>query len=299
MRRHGTITADLLDSASCAPSGDQSLMAATCLESLSIAGSQHAHRATSNGPRKHSRHSKSEVSPKGAAKARAAGLARSQTWASQWLALGASDEDSDSGVAYSQSQPSAYQATAQATLHLHPGVHGPARQPPPATSPLTPIVEVPNTAETPAQDSSAQGLDATSPGMPICFAAADTGAELNGSKPSDGLAALEDVSAAGTTAALQEAEVASGSERLLANRPRTAGGCFQSGALQQWQLDFRRLHSARPGSGGSPTARSALLHPDPKVSLLEHGASQSWLSTCALQQQTNAFQAKPMQHKKH
>ncbi len=38
-------------------------------------------------------------------------------------------------------------------------------------------------------------------------------------------------------------------------RPWTAPDSLLNAATLPWVLDVRRLHSARPGSGGSPTAR--------------------------------------------
>ncbi|KAL3131011.1 hypothetical protein ABBQ38_000334 [Trebouxia sp. C0009 RCD-2024] len=61
------------------------------------------------------------------------------------------------------------------------------------------------------------------------------------------------------THAMQQ-QTSSRQQSQLHGRPQTAPEGFWSLAADApWALDARRLHSARPGSGGSPTARKAFL----------------------------------------
>lgn len=202
-------------------------------------------------------------------------LGRSQTWASQWLALGSPDELTD--IAHMQSLPNPLleRSTAGSTALLA-GSFGTSEQKirvsadepldsSKAGADLLPLARRDGTAD--------EQLDMPLECEPVEVLDAD-GSQLQTSLPAvPRRASADSPHSMGTTVSLDTNTTAF---QWLGGRPQTAY------VLQQkWQLDLKRLHSARPGSGGSPTARSDrfwVFHYYTR-SVTAHGASQTFSLT--------------------
>ena len=202
-------------------------------------------------------------------------LGRSQTWASQWLALGSPDELTD--IAHTQSLPNPLleRSTAGSTALLA-GSFGTSEQKirvsadepldsSKAGADLLPLARKDGTAD--------EQLDMPLDCEPVEVLDAD-GGQLRTSLPAvPRRASADSPHSMGTTVSLDTNTTAF---QWLGGRPQTAY------VLQQkWQLDLKRLHSARPGSGGSPTARSDqfwVFHYSIR-SMIAHDASQTFSLT--------------------
>lgn len=184
-------------------------------------------------------------------------LGRSQTWASQWLAQGSPDDLTDPVKTHSLPDPLLqYTSTASAEpLATLPEDNGPTHH------------------DTTAEQSHSQAQTAlkstgntvlVSPDLPVLLpkeqiASSDTshGQTATVISPSiEGNTALKSVSECDATPS-----ASIGMPHTSTHRPHTVPANIYTISPQHWQLDLRRLHSARPGSGGSPTARSASCSP--------------------------------------
>ena len=161
-------------------------------------------------------------------------LARSKTWATEWLTMGVQEEQAAVIPQFAQllqHQPVHQQPVHQATLHY--------------TNKLSP----PQSGHVPSHSPEMQSAQPSHqpqqlPGSPgSSFNAQATAAHL---VPESSMTDEPDVpDPEGRTPTIDEVQT----------RPWTAPDSLLTAATSPWLLDVRRLHSARPGSGGSPTAR--------------------------------------------
>ena len=180
-------------------------------------------------------------------------LTHSKTWAREWLAMGAQDVN--------PTNPDFEQLQQQQQLSLHESDH----------QSLLPK-EVPNAAQQPVQQQALQHLGRqqhseqnTSQEQPKVQTPHQAWQHTTSELPSPGATARSQQHQALPPAALgRHADSAHTMQQHTSNgqlsqrqgRPQTAPEGFWSVAADApWALDARRLHSARPGSGGSPTAR--------------------------------------------
>ncbi len=161
-------------------------------------------------------------------------LTRSRTWATEWLTMGAQD-------AQAAAIPQSAQLLQHQSLHQQPMHQATLQQSTKQSPPHSGHMSSPPSELQSAQPShQSQQL----PGNPGSFSNAQaTAAHL----------VLE-------TTMTDEPVVPDPESRTPTNdevqtRPWTAPDSLLKAATSPWVLDVRRLHSARPGSGGSPTAR--------------------------------------------
>lgn len=161
-------------------------------------------------------------------------LARSKTWATEWLTMGAQEEQA-------AAVPQSAQLLQHQSLHQQP-VHQAIPQQPTQQSPP----QSGHVSSHPSELQSAQPSHQSQqlPGNP-------------GSSSNAKAAAAHLVHDSSMT---DEPDVSDLEGRTPTNdevqtRPWTAPDSLLKAATSPWVLDVRRLHSARPGSGGSPTAR--------------------------------------------
>ena len=181
-------------------------------------------------------------------------LGRSQTWASQWLAMGSPDDLTDTAQTHSLPAPLLhFTSSTQAlpgniVIAANSAVHegdGASPDDNPAQADVASLCTV-QAVDTPADQAVAlveqdgASMNATSV------------AELDSSARRNTTAVLDSSAALTSTATVTQ---------WAGGRPASALGSINHVVTQKWQLDLRRLHSARPGSGGSPTARSASASP--------------------------------------
>ena len=161
-------------------------------------------------------------------------LARSKTWATEWLTMGAQEEQAaaipqSAQLLQHQSlhQQPVHQATLQQTSQQSPPHSGHVSSHPPEMQSAQPSYQSQQLSGDPgslfnAQATAAHLVHETSmtdePGMPGPESRTPTNDEVQ-------------------------------------TRPWTAPDSLLKAATSPWVLDVRRLHSARPGSGGSPTLR--------------------------------------------
>jgi len=195
-------------------------------------------------------------------------LARNKSWATEWLSMGAQEEDptnpdfaqllqqsAQQGSVHQQSVPQAMQQ--QATQQLQQS----------RRSPMEASKQLQQSMQISAQRSEQQLLQqsrrqsksppVSQPAQQTLFKSAEQAQQVEGN--------LHQNQALLAPAASQLAEThdykLSGSRDKpsakdeVRGRPWTAPESLLKAATSPWVLDVRRLHSARPGSGGSPTAR--------------------------------------------
>ncbi len=161
-------------------------------------------------------------------------LARSKTWATEWLTIGAQEEQAaaipqPAQLLQHQSlhQQPVHQATLQQTTQQSPPQSGHVSSHPSELQSAQPSHQSQQLPEGPGSSFNAQA----------------TAAHL-----------------VHETSMTDEPDVPDPESRTPTNdevqtRPWTAPDSLLKAATSPWVLDVRRLHSARPGSGGSPTAR--------------------------------------------
>lgn len=177
-------------------------------------------------------------------------LGHSQTWASQWLAMGSPDDLTDTVQTHSLPAPllpntvSGQAVPVNTLTGVNPTVHEGDAKTPDASQAQAALVPQSSTLDTPADQAVADTLVERDGASVNAISVAGLDGNADGNIP-----AMLDSSAAIQASAAQT--------QLAKARPATALGGIDQVVTQQWQLDLRRLHSARPGSGGSPTARSA------------------------------------------
>lgn len=161
-------------------------------------------------------------------------LARGKSWAKEWFALGAQEEDANISPDFTQllqhqsaqhgllNQQSGHQATQQSQSQL---LH----------------TSLPQSAQLSADISGSSQLllEGTMGTLMPQAVAADT---CHGGSPAG-------------VAARTEGQDGTPTDDEVQTRPWTAPDSLLGAGALPWVLDVRRLHSARPGSGGSPTAR--------------------------------------------
>ena len=166
-------------------------------------------------------------------------LARSKTWATEWLTMGVQEEQAAAIPHFAQLLQ--HQSLHQQPVHQQP-VH---QQPVHQTTKLSPPKSGHVSSHSPemqyAQPSHQPQQLPGSPGSSFILQA--TAAQLF---PESSMTDEPDV---------PDPEGRTPTNDEVQTRPWTAPDSLLKAATSPWLLDVRRLHSARPGSGGSPTAR--------------------------------------------
>ncbi len=161
-------------------------------------------------------------------------LARSKTWATEWLTMGAQEEQAAAIPQFAQllqhqslHQQPVHQATLQQTTQQSPPQSGHVSSHPPEMQ----------TAQPSHQSQQLPG---------------DLGSLFNAQATA---AHLVHESSMTDEPDMPDPEGRTPTNDEVQTRPWTAPDSLLKAATSPWVLDVRRLHSARPGSGGSPTAR--------------------------------------------
>ena len=161
-------------------------------------------------------------------------LAHGKSWAKEWFALGSQEEEASVSPDFTQLLQQ--QSAQPGSINQQSG-HQATQQPP--SQLLHP--SLPQSAQLSADLSGASQrlLEGTMGTLMPQAVAADTGHE--GTPAGD--------------AGMTQGQDYIPTDDEVQTRPWTAPDSLLGAAASPWVLDVRRLHSARPGSGGSPTAR--------------------------------------------
>ncbi|KAL0037535.1 hypothetical protein WJX77_001411 [Trebouxia sp. C0004] len=170
-------------------------------------------------------------------------LARSKTWATEWLAMGTQEEQAAANPQFAQLLQ--HSEGQHQSLHQQP-VHQATLQ----HTNWESLLQSGHVSSHPPKMQSAE------PSRQSQQLPGDLGSLFN--------AQATAAHRVDETSMTDEADVPDPEGRTPTNdevqtRPWTAPDSLLKAATSPWVLDVRRLHSARPGSGGSPTARSEFL----------------------------------------
>lgn len=182
-------------------------------------------------------------------------LGRSQTWASQWLALGSPDELTDPIQIHSLPNPRLQHTDAASAASAETSVAqvGDASQ---MVCVTAPELTSHSHAQTVLQSS---GKTAAADPDPTSLITEAPAVSSNTSQPqSPAVVMPHSGTHSNSTAEVKPCAVLDASmlaRQMVVERPHTVPASTTAVLSQHWQLDLRRLHSARPGCGGSPTAR--------------------------------------------
>ena len=179
-------------------------------------------------------------------------LARNKSWATEWLAMGAQDEDVASPdlaqrlLQSAQQVPTQQQAVQQTSQQqatqqaLQQSVRHPLQQ---LELPMQPAITAAQLTHQKAVQQPQQLI-----GSAIAAQSYHSLLELS-AVPEDGMIRMNTSLTPNRTSGSDQRQLG------VHSRPWTAPNRLLKAAAMPWVLDVTRLHSARPGSGGSPTAR--------------------------------------------